>query len=71
MGIVYRAWDTRLERDVAVKVLNAKILSDVSERKRFRREALSTADLSQTWTRLAGFPRTLHFARLCPVSLLV
>jgi serine/threonine protein kinase len=46
MGIVYRAWDTRLERDVAVKVLNAKTLSDASARKRFRREALILSRLN-------------------------
>ena len=46
MGIVYRAWDTRLERDVAVKVLNAKALSDTDARKRFRREALILSRLN-------------------------
>lgn len=46
MGVVYRAWDTRLERDVAVKVLNAKTLSDASARKRFRREALILSRLN-------------------------
>ena len=46
MGIVYRARDTRLERDVAVKVLNAKTLSDASARKRFRREALILSRLN-------------------------
>src|SRR5664280_2433921 len=46
MGIVYRAWDTRLERDVAVKVLNAKTLSDASARTRFRREALILSRLN-------------------------
>ncbi len=46
MGVVYRARDTRLERDVAVKVLNAKTLSDVSARKRFRSEALILSRLN-------------------------
>jgi tetratricopeptide (TPR) repeat protein len=46
MGIVYRAWDTRLERNVAVKVLNAATLSDASARKRFRREALILSRLN-------------------------
>ena len=46
MGIVYRAWDMRLERDVAVKVLNAKTLSDTSASKRFRREALILSRLN-------------------------
>jgi eukaryotic-like serine/threonine-protein kinase len=46
MGIVYRARDTRLERDVALKVLNAKTLSRDSARKRFRREALILSRLN-------------------------
>jgi len=46
MGIVYRAWDIRLERDVAVKVLNAVTLSDDSARRRFRREALILSRLN-------------------------
>ena len=46
MGIVYRAWDTRLEREVAVKVLNPKMLIDGSARKRFRREALMLSKLN-------------------------
>src|SRR5271165_1279101 len=44
-GIVYRARDTRLERDVAIKVLNPKTISDASARKRFRREALLLGQL--------------------------
>ena len=46
MGIVFRAWDTRLEREVAVKVLNPKTLIDGSSRKRFRREALMLSKLN-------------------------
>lgn len=46
MGVVYRARDTRLERDVAVKILNAKTLSSDSARKRFRREALILSRLN-------------------------
>ena len=46
MGIVYRARDERLERDVAVKVLNAKTLGDPTARARFRREALILSRLN-------------------------
>jgi len=40
MGIVYRARDQRLLRDVAVKVLNPKTLADAMASRHFRREAL-------------------------------
>ena len=39
MGVVYRARDTHLERDVAVKVLPAGTLADEEARRRFRNEA--------------------------------
>ncbi len=39
MGVVYRARDEHLGRDVALKVLNAGSGSDESTRKRFRQEA--------------------------------
>ena len=35
MGEVYRARDTRLERDVAVKVLTERLAGDPESRKRF------------------------------------
>ncbi len=38
MGIVLSAWDSYLEKPVAIKVLNPTLLSDPSARGRFRRE---------------------------------
>src|SRR3989454_406296 len=46
MGIVYRAHDEQLDRDVALKVLFAGMLADESARKRFRKEALALAKLN-------------------------
>ncbi|MGQ0735738.1 MAG: protein kinase domain-containing protein [Acidobacteriota bacterium] len=46
MGEVYRARDTRLDRDVAVKVLPAHLTQDSSALARFRREARAVAALS-------------------------
>ncbi|PYX30668.1 MAG: hypothetical protein DMG80_11680, partial [Acidobacteria bacterium] len=46
MGLVYRAHDETLDRDVALKVLPTGMLSDEQARRRFRREALSLAKLN-------------------------
>jgi len=46
MGEVYSARDERLERDVALKILPAGVLSDEQERKRFRQEALALSKLN-------------------------
>jgi serine/threonine-protein kinase len=46
MGDVYRARDTRLDRDVAVKVLPDRIARDAEARMRFEREAKAVAALS-------------------------
>jgi serine/threonine protein kinase len=46
MGTVYRARDTRLGRDVAIKVINAEIASDADRIERFQREATIVAALN-------------------------
>ncbi|WP_432827934.1 serine/threonine-protein kinase [Dactylosporangium sp. CA-092794] len=43
MSVVWRAWDTTLERTVAVKVLDGPIASDGGQRDRIRREARAAA----------------------------
>jgi eukaryotic-like serine/threonine-protein kinase len=45
MGAVYCAHDMRLERDVAIKVVRAELLTDPDARTRFRREAQMVARL--------------------------
>jgi serine/threonine protein kinase len=48
MATVHRAWDERLERDVAVKLIAERLARDTSSLRRFRREA-------ELWARL-GHP---------------
>src|ERR1043165_422798 len=46
MGQVYRARDTRLGRDVAIKVLSPEIATDADALMRFEREARALASLN-------------------------
>ncbi|MEM6962117.1 MAG: protein kinase, partial [Myxococcota bacterium] len=48
MATVYRAWDTLLQREVAVKVLHPHLRSASEARQRFTREARSVARLKHS-----------------------
>jgi eukaryotic-like serine/threonine-protein kinase len=46
MSTVYRAYDTVLEREVAIKLMHREIASDSDQLERFRREARAVAQLN-------------------------
>src|SRR5829696_8697758 len=46
MGEIYHASDTRLRRDVAIKILPESLIKDVSAIERFRREAYAASALN-------------------------
>lgn len=46
MGAVYRAWDERLERRVAIKLIRRESLDSAEAHQRFRREARAAAGLN-------------------------
>lgn len=46
MGVVFQALDTRLQRTVAIKVMNDAVASQPELRERFKREAVAAAGLS-------------------------
>jgi serine/threonine protein kinase len=54
MGEVYKARDTRLNRDVAVKVLPAAFSSDPERLQRFEQEARAAAALNHYGRRQLG-----------------
>jgi len=67
MGDVYRARDTRLGRDVAIKVLPDTVASDMDRRARFERETKAVAALSHPNV-LAIFDTGVHEGQLFAVT---
>lgn len=65
MGEVYRAWDTRLHRDVAIKRLRAELTLDADALARFEREAHALARVNhpgviQVYDLLSGEDGSRH-----------
>jgi serine/threonine-protein kinase len=46
MGIVYRALDVKLDREVALKVLPPELVADPERKRRFIQEAKAAASMS-------------------------
>src|SRR4051794_24416096 len=46
MGLVYKAWDTHLDRHVAIKMLPTDRTSDADRRRRFVQEAKTASALN-------------------------
>jgi serine/threonine protein kinase len=69
MGVVYRAEDTQLGRDVALKFLKDELVGDEQHCARFVREAKATAAVGHTGLKKAPH-RLYHLApmRLASVS---
>ncbi len=61
MGEVYRAHDTKLDRDVAIKVLPDSVASDAERLARFEREAQVLASLNHP-----NIARDLRLRRIGP-----
>jgi WD40 repeat protein/serine/threonine protein kinase len=59
MGIVYRAFDRSMKREVAVKILSEKYEADSSQALRFNEEAQITGQLQHP-----GIPAVYHVGRL-------
>src|SRR5271170_4974286 len=53
MGVVFRARDERLDRDVALKILPKQVLLTEAARRQFRREALSLAKITDPHVAMA------------------
>lgn len=53
MGVVFRARDERLDRDVALKILPKQVLLSEAARRQFRREALSLARITDPHVAMA------------------
>lgn len=60
MGVVYAAWDTRLERKVALKMVRGHLLSDATVKRRFLREAKAAARIEH--------PNVVRVYRLEPIG---
>lgn len=45
MGVTYKAIDVHLQRPVALKIINERLIGDVSARQRFVREARAAASV--------------------------
>jgi serine/threonine protein kinase len=60
MGVVYRAFDTHLDRPVAIKILRADATANPERRRRFQQEAKAASALNH--------PHIVHIYDISPWS---